>query len=134
MVPHIFSTDCTAHMRKLTATICLTIAVLLGSAGMSWSADIISNETKNFFRVYLNDFDREFNKVPMGETFFPDRNGYKYQKQIVAVPNRRIPKEGSDPVADALVAALNQFKDDKNFRLGTKGYVVKRSKGMRICG
>jgi len=24
-------------MRKLTATICLTIAVLLGSVGMSWS-------------------------------------------------------------------------------------------------
>jgi uncharacterized protein len=26
-------------MRNLTATICLTLAVLLGSAGMSWSAD-----------------------------------------------------------------------------------------------
>ncbi len=26
-------------MRKLTATICLTIAVLIGSAGVSWSAD-----------------------------------------------------------------------------------------------
>ena len=26
-------------MRKLTATLCLTAAVLLGSAGMSWSAD-----------------------------------------------------------------------------------------------
>ena len=27
------------HMRNLTATTCLTIAVLLGSAGVSWSAD-----------------------------------------------------------------------------------------------
>ena len=27
-------------MRNLTATLCLTIAVLLGSAGMSWSADL----------------------------------------------------------------------------------------------
>ena len=26
-------------MKRLTATICLTIAVLLGSVGMSWSAD-----------------------------------------------------------------------------------------------
>jgi hypothetical protein len=26
-------------MKNLTATICLTIAVLLGSAGMSWNAD-----------------------------------------------------------------------------------------------
>ena len=26
-------------MRKLTATLCLSLAVLLGSAGMSWSAD-----------------------------------------------------------------------------------------------
>ena len=27
-------------MRNLTATLCLTLAVLLGSAGMSWSADL----------------------------------------------------------------------------------------------
>jgi len=26
-------------MKRLTATICLTIAVLLGSVGVSWSAD-----------------------------------------------------------------------------------------------
>jgi hypothetical protein len=26
-------------MKNMTATICLTIAVLLGSAGVSWSAD-----------------------------------------------------------------------------------------------
>jgi hypothetical protein len=29
----------TFHMRNLTATICLTIAVLFGSAGVSWSQD-----------------------------------------------------------------------------------------------
>ena len=29
----------TNHMKRLTATICLTIALLLGSVGMSWSAD-----------------------------------------------------------------------------------------------
>jgi hypothetical protein len=39
-----------------------------------------------------------------------------------------------DPVADALVAALDQFKDDKTFRLGAKGYVVKRSKGKGASG
>ena len=44
------------------------------------------------------------------------------------------PKDVRDPVADALVAALNQSKDDKNFRLGTKGYVVKRSKGKGASG
>ena len=27
-------------MRHLTATLCLTLAVLLGSAGVSWSADL----------------------------------------------------------------------------------------------
>ena len=27
------------HMRHLTATLCLTLAVFLGSAGVSWSAD-----------------------------------------------------------------------------------------------
>ena len=44
------------------------------------------------------------------------------------------PKDVRDPVADALVAALDQFKDDKTFRLGTKGYVVKRSKGKGASG
>ena len=44
------------------------------------------------------------------------------------------PKENRDPVADALVAALDQFKDDKTFRLGAKGYVVKRSKGTGASG
>ena len=44
------------------------------------------------------------------------------------------PKEVRDPVADALVTALDQFKDDKTFRLGRKGYVVKRSKGKGATG
>jgi hypothetical protein len=46
----------------------------------------------------------------------------------------KTPKDVRDPVADALVAALDQFKDDKTFRLGTKGYVVKRSKGKGASG
>ena len=46
----------------------------------------------------------------------------------------KTPKEVSDPVADALVTALDQFKDDKTFRLGSKGYVVKRSKGKGASG
>jgi len=32
-------------MKKLTATICLTLAVLLGSAGISWSADFQKGQT-----------------------------------------------------------------------------------------
>ena len=32
-------------MRNLTATLCLTIAVLLGSAGMCWSADFLKGLT-----------------------------------------------------------------------------------------
>ena len=46
----------------------------------------------------------------------------------------KTPKEVRDPVADALIAALDQFKDDKTFRLGRKGYVVKRSKGKGASG
>jgi len=46
----------------------------------------------------------------------------------------KTPKEIRDPVADALVGAMDQFKDDKSFRLGTKGYVVKRSKGKGASG
>ena len=44
------------------------------------------------------------------------------------------PKELRDPVADALVAALSNLKSDKSFKLGTKGYVVKRSKGKGASG
>jgi hypothetical protein len=32
-------------MKRLTATICLTIVVLLGSAGVSWSADVLKGLT-----------------------------------------------------------------------------------------
>ena len=43
-------------------------------------------------------------------------------------------KEVRDPIADALVTALDQFKDDKTFRLGAKGYVVRRAKGKGASG
>jgi hypothetical protein len=46
----------------------------------------------------------------------------------------KILKGVRDPVADALVAVRDQFKNDKTFRLGTKGYVVKRSKGKGASG
>jgi hypothetical protein len=46
----------------------------------------------------------------------------------------KAPKEVRDPVADALVAALGNLQNDKSFRLGTKGYVVKRSKGKGASG
>jgi hypothetical protein len=50
------------------------------------------------------------------------------------ISQSQTPKEAHDPVADALVTALDQFKDDKTFRLGRKGYVVKRSKGKGASG
>ena len=44
------------------------------------------------------------------------------------------PKEVRDPVADALVAALSNLSSDKRFKLGNKGYVVRRSKGKGVSG
>ena len=46
----------------------------------------------------------------------------------------KTPKEVRDPVADALVAALSNLSDDKSFKLGTKGYVVRRAKGKGVLG
>ena len=43
-------------------------------------------------------------------------------------------KEVRDPVADVLVAALANLKDDNSFRLGRKGYVVRRAKGKGASG
>jgi len=46
----------------------------------------------------------------------------------------KTPKEVRDPVADALVAALSNLSSDKTFRLGPKGYVVRRAKGKGASG
>jgi hypothetical protein len=46
----------------------------------------------------------------------------------------KTPKDVRDPVADALVAALVNLKDDKSFRLGGKGYVVRRARGRGASG
>ena len=46
----------------------------------------------------------------------------------------KTPKEVRDPVADALVGALSNLTSNKSFRLGTKGYVVKRAKGRGASG
>ena len=46
----------------------------------------------------------------------------------------KTPKDVRDPVADALVTALSHLQNDKSFKLGTKGYVVKRSKGKGASG
>ena len=46
----------------------------------------------------------------------------------------KTPKEVRDPVADALVAALANLQNDKSFKLGNKGYVVRRAKGKGASG
>ena len=46
----------------------------------------------------------------------------------------KTPKDVGEPVADALVAALSNLKSDKSFKLGTKGYVVRRAKGKGASG
>jgi len=46
----------------------------------------------------------------------------------------KTPKVVRDPVADALVAALSRLKSDKSFKLGNKGYVVRRAKGKGVSG
>jgi len=46
----------------------------------------------------------------------------------------KTPKEVRDPVSDALVAALSNLQNDKSFKLGNKGYVVRRAKGRGVSG
>jgi len=46
----------------------------------------------------------------------------------------KTPKNVSDPVADALVAALSNLSDYKSLKLGNKGYVVRRAKGKGASG
>ena len=46
----------------------------------------------------------------------------------------KAPKEARDAVADALVAALSNLTSDKSFKLGNKGYVVRRARGKGASG
>ena len=46
----------------------------------------------------------------------------------------KVTKEARDPVADALVSALAHLEHDKSFRLGRRGYVVRRAKGRGASG
>ena len=46
----------------------------------------------------------------------------------------KTPKDVRDPVADALVSALSNLISDKSFKLGNKGYVVRRAKGKGASG
>ena len=39
-----------------------------------------------------------------------------------------------DPIAEAIEKALETYVDDKTFRLGRKGYVVRRAKGKGASG
>jgi len=42
--------------------------------------------------------------------------------------------EKTDDVAEKIVEALSQYTDDKSFRLGLRGYVIKRAKGKGASG
>ena len=46
----------------------------------------------------------------------------------------KVPKKARDPIADALVSALAHLQHDKGFRLGRRGYVVRRAKGKGASG
>jgi hypothetical protein len=46
----------------------------------------------------------------------------------------KTPKKIRDPVAAALVAAISNLTSDKSFKLGSKGYVVRRAKGKGASG
>ena len=61
----------TSAMRNLTATICLTIAVLLRSAGVSWSADKPLESEKNNDRHCLNQRCTDpITEIRIGKFFF----------------------------------------------------------------
>lgn len=44
------------------------------------------------------------------------------------------PKEKSDPVANKILEALKPLQNDKSFKLGNKGYIVKRARGQGATG
>jgi hypothetical protein len=61
-------------MRTLTTTLCLTLAVLLGSAGMSWSADYQKGVTAYKSRDYATAL-RELK--PPAEQGYTDAQHYR---------------------------------------------------------
>jgi hypothetical protein len=72
-------------MRNLTATICLTIAVLLGSAGVSWSAEHRSEKinknnvaAESVFTLYRNNHNDPSLRVHVAT--FDTRNSGEHNK------------------------------------------------------
>ena len=55
-----------------------------------------------------------------------------FTKWLVA--QSKVTKKARDPVAETLVSALAYLQDDKSFRLGRRGYVVRRAKGRGASG
>ncbi|MBG05030.1 MAG: hypothetical protein CMM59_13255 [Rhodospirillaceae bacterium] len=44
------------------------------------------------------------------------------------------PKEKTDPVSEKILEALKPLQNDKTFKLGNKGYIVKRARGKGAAG
>ena len=67
-------------MRKLTATLCLTIAVLLGSAGVGWSADFrkgLDAAQRGDFKTSLEEWEP---LARLGDAFAQYNLGQMYRK------------------------------------------------------
>lgn len=48
--------------------------------------------------------------------------------------SKAVPVEKSDPVAEKLKAALAPLENDAGFRLGNKGYTIRRARGKGASG
>ncbi len=125
-------------MKRLTATICLTIAVLLGSAGMSWSADFQKGWDAYNKKDYATAL-REW--TPLAEQGYAEAQynvGWMYDKgegvpqnYKTAVKWYRLAAEQGDAEVQGWMYAKGQGVP-QNYKTAVKWfYVRKRTIGLR---
>jgi TPR repeat protein len=100
-------------MRNLTATICLTIAVLLGSAGMGWSADYQKGQTAYDSSDYATALREWTPLAKQGNAFAQTNLGWMYrngdgvpQDYKTAVKWYRLAAEQGDARAQYLLGLM----------------------------
>ena len=72
----------------------------------------------------------EIRKLNAAKKMLGDSVGENAFAQWYATKPESVIKD--DPIAQQIVQALDRFKNDKKFKLGNRGYIVKRTRGKDV--
>ena len=102
-------------MKKLTTTFCLTIAVLLGSVGVSWSADFDKGKAaykRGDYATALLEW------TPLAEQGYPDA---QFKLGLMYKHGAGVPKDNKEAMKWFKLAAEQRYSDAKLLIAAEKG-------------